>query len=202
MTEPNPLVDKDYFEDEEFSKLDLAGGSLGTEEFSRCVFKRCDWREIKLNRCAFEECRFEDCDLSLAKLNQSSFREVVFRDVKLVGVDWTEAVQLLFEVTFERCKLDYGVFIEMGLKYLRCQSCSAKEVNYTDADLTGVVFKDTDLTRAEFAGANLTDADLSQAKGYQIDPRITRTKNTKFSLEGVLTLASLFGLAVPELARE
>lgn len=74
--------------------------------------------------------------------------------------------------------------------------CSLLEVDFTDADLSGSIFKQCNLLRSTFNRTNLEKADLSSATNFAIDPENTRIKNAKFSIEGLPGLLGRYQIKI------
>ena len=180
------------FEDEEFlggscSALDLRG-----KRFTRCRFEAVTLDKARLEGVVLDECVFVRCDLSMATLGDCSFRGAHFDHTKLMGVDWTVARDLLFDVSYEGCVLSYGVFVDRKLRKVALTDCVAHEVDFSGADLTDADLRGTDLRGAVFARTTLVRTDLSTATHYRVDPANNKLSKTKFSLEaGVATLRDL-----------
>jgi|GEM_PF-80786 len=189
---------EDEFEGEVFSDLDLQELSLDDKAFYSCQFRNCTMGHCHFNRCRFEDCQFDTTDLTLVKLNQTAFQDVEFKNCKLMGIDWRDARQILFQVAFFECTISYGSFVGMPLQETHFIDCTAEEVNFTDALLNKARFSGTRLSGSYFEGADLRQADLSTATDYIIDPQKTKLQKTKFSLQGLLQTAKLQGIVVPE----
>ncbi len=186
------------YDSQQFIGLTYRNTVIQSKEFYDCTFKNCQFGETVFQSCVFNNCLFEECDLSLAKLPYSTFQETRFTRSKLVGINWTEANwthQGLLKkkfVDFDRCALDYGVFIGLTLVDSQMRQCSAREVAFEDADLTGADCAETDFAASRFVGVNLTKADFTGASNYAINAQLNTLHKTKFSLpEAVALLRSL-----------
>ncbi len=177
----------------------LDGGALEKASFSDCTFVDAVWTRASLRRCLFESCVFRGCDLTMVSPQDTSFRGVRFERCKLMGIDWTKAHQLTFDVVFHDSVLSYCTFDAMPLRGLSMTDCKAVEAVFTEANLTGADFAGTDLTGSTFLHTVLEETDLSLATGYQIDPTTNRLRDTRFSLDGALRSMALLGVRVPDL---
>jgi fluoroquinolone resistance protein len=70
------------------------------------------------------------CNLSNVKTLETSMQEVSFSDCKILGVHFQKCNNFLFEVTFEKCILDFSVFSGLSL---------TKSI-FRDSELRGVDF--------------------------------------------------------------
>ncbi len=66
--------------------------------------------------------------------------------------------------------------------------CEAKEVDFTETDLSHSDLKGTDFEKSRFFKTNLAYADFKGARNYYIDARVNTLKQTKFSLPEALSL--------------
>ena len=189
-------LEEDEYVGEELEGLDLAGETLRERLFDDCVLKGWTLNEAALRSCRFDDCTFRGCDLTMAKLYDCRLRGVRFERCKLMGVDFSLAYQLGFDVSFEDCVLSYASFSGMNVKGLEVIRCRAHEAIFDDADLRDADFTESDLAGARFSGADLRGADLSGASGYVIDPAYSKLKGTRMSIEGALATARLFGIEV------
>lgn len=190
------LQSEDEFEDETFSGLAHSKLDLSNKSFTQCTFEAMSLNEVQLASCVFTDCRFVRCDLTMAKLGECSLRGVRFERTKLMGIDWSAARDLIFDVSFETCVLSYGVFVKRRMREVKFIDCTAHEADFSEADLTAAHFKGTDLRDARFTRANLTRADLSEARDYRIDPAETTLMKTRFSLEAALDVVARLGIIV------
>jgi uncharacterized protein YjbI with pentapeptide repeats len=71
--------------------------------------------------------------------------------------------------------------------------CDFKEVDLTEANFAGSVFRDT-----LFHQANLQKADFRSAQNYSIDPRNNNVNKARFAQPDVLGLLAPFGILVED----
>lgn len=192
---------EDDFYDDAFEDASLDADSIGAEglvglTFSDCTFTKCTFVEATWRRCSFVDCAFVGCDLSALKPHDTAFQRVRFEGCKALGVDWSLARQLSFEVTFTDCMVSYGSFYGVRARSLRMVRCKAHEVDFTGADLGGAVFEDTALDGSTFQRTKLVGADLNEATGYTVDPARNTLGDTTMSVEGALLSASCLGIRV------
>src|SRR6185503_11728838 len=116
--------------------------------------------------------------LTMLQLFDARLRGVTFKRSKLMGVDWSKAHQLTFDVRFENCVLEYCSFVAMKLNRLVATGCRARNADFTEANLSNADFSDTDLADAIFFHTTLHGADLSCVVGYLIDAKANRLKDT------------------------
>ncbi len=193
MTAPKDvLIIRGDFEEETLADLSARGRTLTAKRFERCTFVRCDFGEARFEDCRFDDCRFERCDLSNCKVPRTAFRGVEFDACKVMGVDWQQAVKLLFEVAFVDSELSYCTFVGHRLRGLRVHESRARDVDFSGCDLKRATFTRSDLAGARFERSDLRGADLSEATHVALDPARNRLGDTKISVDaGLETLARL-----------
>jgi fluoroquinolone resistance protein len=184
------------YEQKTFRKIDAPKQTVKGKSFQNCSFVQCDLKEIAFEGCKFRDCTFKGCDLSLMKIKNSVFADVKFEDTKVVGINWTEAMwgknSLLGSLSFTECTLNYSTFIGLKMHKLAIVRTVAKDVDFSEADLTKATFDETDLSDSRFHHTNLTEANLSKATNYSIAATNNTLKKTRFSLpEAVSLLRSL-----------
>jgi fluoroquinolone resistance protein len=182
-----------------FKDAELPGVRIASSDFDTCTFERCILTEAVLSHCRFTSCKFIACDLSLLCAPNCRFVDVEFIESKLAGVDWTvvgstKTDRQLFSAAFDRCALDYSSFF--GLRLKKLSSCSALEVDFSEADLTGANCQRSDFAGAKFLHTNLSGANFVGARGYAIDLSANRAKKAKFSYPEAMSLLSAFDVIV------
>jgi fluoroquinolone resistance protein len=182
-----------------FRDAELPDVQITSSDFDSCTFERCILTEALLSHCRFTNCKFIACDLSLLSAPNCRFLDVEFIEAKLAGVDWTivgstKSDWLLFSAAFDRCALDYSSFF--GLRVKRLSDCSALEVDFSEADLTGADCRRTDFAGAKFLHTNFGGANFVGAKGYAIDLTANKAKKAKFSYPEAMSLLSAFDVVV------
>lgn len=186
------------YDSQEFKGLALRGGTLAGREFVSCVFVKCSFRETAFDDCTFQDCVFRGCDLSLAHFKQCSFSSTRFEDSQLVGIDWTQAAwakRFLREpVHFVNCALNHSVFAGLNLKGVSIARCVARDVDFSECDLSRADCTLTDFFESRFQHTDLTEADFTGATNYVIAAHLNTLKKTKFSLPEAMSL--LFGLDI------
>lgn len=196
-TETAAVQDGQTYQDRVFRNLSLTRTTLTRIEFDGCTFERCAFAQGALYRCRFTNCRFLNCDLGMVQVTNARFFEVSFTDSKLIGIDWTKAGvskvdRTLLTVGFEACVLDYCNFSGLSLKNTRMTRCSAKEVEFGQADLSGTDCSGTDFAGSTFLQTNLQKARLVGATNYAIDPRVNKIKGAVLSLPEAVALLTPF----------
>ena len=190
------------FEEDDFDGLKFEAETLGEGQmldgklFSCSMFTCCDFSNSEIRNCTFRNCQFVNCNMSLTKFNGTRMDGVQFLDCQLMGIDWTVMLwprrvtrkRHAFGVFFERCVLNYSIFIGLDMYQASFKGCSLKEVGFEDADMEEAVFDDADLMMATFRNTNLSGADLSSASNYNINVMANRLKKTKFSLPEAISL--------------
>ncbi|MCF3109966.1 pentapeptide repeat-containing protein [Niabella sp. CC-SYL272] len=185
-----------YFEDIAYEKQDYVQKALPKGDYEGCCFKGCGFAASDLSSVNFIDCCFEDCDLSGVQIGQASFRDTVFKNCKLVGVHFEEANTFLFSPRFEKTTLTLSSFYGVKMKYVCFDECLLQEVDFVDADCSGVVFGNCDLSGARFENTNLEKADLSSAYNYRINPETNKLKKAVFSLPHIAGLLDKYGIII------
>lgn len=186
---------KSAYYQEKFSKVSLTNEELKEIEFEECKFNDCSFVDCKFEKCKFISCKFSGCMISAINPTDSRFVEVAFLNSKVIGLDWTKA-QHIQEVSFDSCQINYSNFRLLKLPKLKAVSCEAKEVDFSETDLSEGVFTDTDFERSIFSKTNLTKANFKGAKNYFIDARYNTIKKARFSLPEALTLLSSLDVVI------
>ena len=191
FTEPQKIYCEQTFE-----AITLEGGVIEFKDFEECTFRACVFLETRLRGCRFLNCTFQACNLNLIGVKDSTFVNTAFQDSTLRGVNWTEAAWakrgLFNTLRFGQCVIDHSTFSGLALKQIQLVQCLARNVDFTDADLTQANCTGTDFAQSRFFHTNLTKADFSGASHYAIAANLNTLKKTKFTLpEAVALLYSL-----------
>lgn len=189
------------FNDEVFKKVDLNKQVIKGATFSDCRFTQCDFSETIFQQCRFIECVFEECTIKLAKVAGSVFSRVSFSGCSLLGVNWTEAnwsdwSTKISAFEFDNCVLEYGTFAGLELKKMKMTACNAREVNFSETDLTEADLGGTDFAGAIFLKTNLTKANFVGAKNYTLNVRDNKSKGAKFSLPEAVRLLYALDISI------
>jgi uncharacterized protein YjbI with pentapeptide repeats len=191
----SPLDDRELFEDETFTELDLAAQVIAGKEFVRCTFRNLKLGATRWPASIFEDCIFDDCDLARMVPAQMRLRGVEFRRSRLMGIDWTDVAKNP-ELRFVDCNVRYASFVGTNLRKTEFLRCALNESNFVSADLCAATFPECDLTGASFSACDLTKADLSGARGLFLDPTKNRVKGLRVPLELAVLLAESAGMIV------
>ena len=181
-----------YFENREFTSLQLTGETIKYFEFIDCTFIDCTIEKCTIAKCRFSECTFVNCHISDIKFDGTETNYLAFENCILSGVNWglltssggfSEPVNKL-----KSCNLKYNFFTDMNLK----------KFSFKGNDITYTTFADCNLIESNFDGCNLTDteffrcdiqkADFRNASGYKIDVITCNIKKAKFSAPEVYNL--------------
>lgn len=190
------------YDAQEFKGVVLMTGDLQSKEFDSCVFTKCTFRETAFRSCRFRGCKFRGCDLSLVHFTHSAFVDTRFEDCALIGINWTEAAwrkNLLAEpVHFVNCALNHSVFMGLNLRGITMTRCVARDVDFSECDLTRADCTLTDFEQARFVQTNLTEADFTGATHYAIAANLNTLKKTKFSLPEAMSLLYSLDIVLTE----
>ncbi len=180
------------FSGEDFKNLDLARARLAGHTFESCTFTRCTVREAVFDKCRFAGCTFRKCDLALVHVEGCTFADTTFEDCQLAGVNWSEmaAAKSLLRPPFYfvGCALSHSLFMGLKLKGIKLAKCVARDVDFSDCDLTRANLSGTDFDGSRFSHTNLTEADFTGATNYAISATLNTLKKTKFSLPEAISL--------------
>ncbi|AHJ99871.1 pentapeptide repeat-containing protein [Hymenobacter swuensis] len=169
---------------------------VGQREFEQFHFIGFDLSQADLAGRRFSECLFENCNLAGASLANTSLQNVAFESCKLLGLQFTSCRDMLFDVHFDRCQLDYASFWGKVMPNTRFVSCSLQEVDFTRADLTNAVFQECQLRGAIFSQTRLPGVDFRTAQGMVLDPEQNELKQARFALQSLPGLLGKYGLVV------
>ncbi len=179
-----------------FEKENYSGKKFQGKEFDGCTFKNCEFSNSILTDCVFIDCEFTDCNLSMCKLPGTSLKTVVFKECKLLGIQFNECDDFLFNISFYGCALDYSWFINKKMPKRPFVNCSLKGVNFSGSDLTSVNFERSNLENAVFEGAQLKGCDFTSAYNIKIDPEQNMMKGAKFSVDSIPGLLSKYDIRI------
>lgn len=183
-------------EDKTFEKVVYAETKVSGTEFQNCTFLKCDFSNAEFLNNRFVDCTFEASNLSMMKLGGSTLNNIVFKECKIIGVNFSECDDFLFQVRFEHCTLDYASFMGKKMTKTKFIKTTLKEVNFIRANLSGALFQETDLSGTFFNGTDITSANFSTAFNYNIDPELNIIKKASFSMHGLHGLLHKYNIKV------
>ena len=172
----------EYIEDRTFTQEDIEKEGLAKTSYEHCFFNGCDLTGAKLNNYVFIDCTFTSCNLSNAKVEQTGFRSVQFIESKLTGIDFSLINDMVIDMSFDHCILEYTSFLSLHMKKTTFNECALKSAVFENTDLSGSKFIGCDLERALFLNTNLEKADLASSYNIALDPERNRLKKAIFSL--------------------
>lgn len=199
------------YESQHFEGLVCDRSEVCLKQFTGCTFENCTFQETVLRECRFVDCTFVKCRLIMGHIADCDFKSVFFKDSNLIGINWAaskiaravppgqwgdNAVKIAFlrPIDFLNCVLNHSGFVGLQLRGISMIQCSAKDVDFADADLSKGNFQHTDFSDSRFLNTNLTEADFRYAKNYLINVSINKLKKTRFALPEALVL--LHGLDI------
>lgn len=192
------ILTETEFEQQNFKNLQLDGEELRGKTFDECTFTDCSFNETQFTACNFADCSFKHCDLSLMQVKSSRFRNIDYTHCQISGVNWSAAAPAMISnqaaLKFTSCGLNYATFIVTKYRGMVMRDCSARDVDFSDADLQKAIFCGTNLTNSRFANTDLTGADFRGASSYIIPPEFNKIKGAYFSLPDAIGL--LYGLDI------
>jgi len=186
---------KDSYFQESFLNLSLSNEAIKSKEFEECEFNSCSFINCKFEKCKYINCKFNDCIISAISPVNSYITDVTFSKCKAIGCDWTKASQIQ-GFSFIDCQINYSNFAMLKLPKIIMINCEAKEVDFTETDLSNGSLTGTDFEGSVFSKTNLTEANLKGAVNYCIDPRYNTLKKTHFSFPEALSLLGCLDIVI------
>ncbi len=190
------MIDDEYYSDETFWQMDLAGQLLRGKRFDNCKFIKCDFTKTDLTGSEFSDCLFGQSNLSLTKFLQTRLSNVLFENSKLVGVDFTKCTVHFFELAFRKCLMDTCNFSALPMTGTLFETSTIRACVFGETNLSKATFTDCDLDRTVFHATGLQGADFSFATNYQIDPTSCDIKGAQFSLPEAISLLQAFDITL------
>jgi uncharacterized protein YjbI with pentapeptide repeats len=170
-----------YFEEEEFKRIDFTQTKIKKGEYDNCIFIECNFSNAHASNIQFVECKFVDCNFSNAIVKDTAFKDVTFVNCKLIGVRFYEVDNFLLKMEFVNCLLGFSSFRELKITNTHFKSCQLEEVEFALSELSGSIFDHCDLKNATFEQTNLEKVDFRTAFAFRIDPDQNRIKGAKFT---------------------
>jgi uncharacterized protein YjbI with pentapeptide repeats len=183
-------------DDETFEGIDYTEKVIRGQEYQSCTFKKCDFTNADFSGNRFVDCRFDGCNLSMIKLGSTTLSDVSFKNCKMLGINFKDCLSLFFSVQFEGCILDYASFMDKKMLKTKFIKTSLKDVNFSQAILTGSVFDGTDLNGAIFNRTDLSAVNFITAYNYDIDIEFNNIKRAAFAAGGLPGLLSKYQLKI------
>jgi len=116
--------------------------------------------------------------------------------MQIVGINFYNCDQLLFDCCFYKTRLQNCNFSDLKMKKARFIGCTIDECDFENAFLVESKFDDSIFRGTLFHNCNLERASFFEAKGYEIDPRVNNIKKAVFSVPDVLSLIECFGVEI------
>ncbi len=158
----------------------LSGLSFNAADLSQADFTGSSLVNCELSHGTFLSASFFACDMRNARLIEANLARADFRGAYLAGADLSRSN--LNDADLREGKImkrgEHGVLTERkrsggeggrtilkGAKLTETsmQKVQGKSVDFSDADLTGVILRDASLSGADFSGANLVDCDMTRS---------------------------------------
>lgn len=201
-TEPVPVcsvVGESYAVDRALTGGLAAGTVVSDLDLEDCtieggVLERTTWR-----RCSLLGCTVSLVDLSMSRFVDVRVADSTIRDSKAQAVDWCglrPGGLAETSIRFERCRLDYGSFMELDCRGMRFVSCSLVEADFAGADCREVELVDCDLSGARFTRADLRGALVTGARGLSLDVRESRTSGLRLDPASALDVVTALGIDI------
>lgn len=185
-----------YISEQDYFDTNFTEEALPPHTFEGCRFVRCHFAEADLSKFRFIDTTFVECDFSNAILDQSQWQDVTLERCKLLGLAFEHCNEFGFAIRCKACRLDHASFYEMSLKRSHFEACQMHGVDFTAADLQGIVLSQCDFTHATFDQTKLSKTNLSGSTNYRISPLSNPVKGLKVDYPGLLGLLEDFGVVV------
>lgn len=179
-----------------FEKVLYIDRKINNREFDGCIFKNCDFSNSDLSYNIFIDCEFYDCNLGMTKLSATSLKNVIFKDCKLLGIQFNECDDFLFNVGFEECILDYSSFANKKMPKTKFTGSSMKDVTFVGTNLSNSIFANCNLDGAVFNDTQLKEVDFTTSYNYKIDPEFNPMRKAKFSAQGIPGLLEKYDIKI------
>lgn len=179
-----------------FEKENYFGRKITDREFDGCIFKNCDFSNCDFSGTIFLDCEFINCNMGMMTVNKTGFKTVTFKTCKVLGIQFHECDDFLFNVRFEDSILDYCSFSNKKMPKTNFVNSSLKEVVFTGTDLSYAIFENVNLERAIFNETQLKNADFRTAYNYSIDPEFNPMQKAKFSMQGIPGLLDKYDIKI------
>jgi fluoroquinolone resistance protein len=189
-------MEKKYFEEVTFEKIDFAGKGITKGNYEDCIFLNCNFANLDLSGIHFLSCKFIVCNVSMAGLEKTAFKNVAFKDCKLAGLRFDICEPFLFELAFDTCIVSLSSFFKVKLRETKFSNSILHEIDFTEADLHSAVFDRCDLAGSIFENTILEKADFRTAYNYSINPELNKIKKAKFSKAGIAGLLDKFDIEI------
>jgi fluoroquinolone resistance protein len=167
--------------------ITLTDEVIKSKSYEDCEFIASNFIGCKFEKNKFLNCRFIECVLSAVVPVDCRLNGVTFVSSKVIGIDWTKA-EKINDLEFSKSQINYSSFKLLSIPKTKIIKCEAKEVDFTETDLSHADLKGTDFEKSRFFKTNLAYADFKGAQNYYIDARVNSLKQTKFSLPEALSL--------------
>lgn len=186
----------DYFESEEFSKIDYRKTTINKGEYGNCTFINCNFEGIHASNIQFVECVFIDCNLSNTVVKHTAFKDVQFINCKLLGVKFNECDAFLLQLSFKECQLNFSSFYQLKIQKTKFINCNLEAIDFTETNLSVAIIDNCDLREAIFENSNLKKSDFRTAFNFNINPEKNSLKGAKFSKKNIAGLLSAYKISI------
>ena len=189
-------MNDNYFDTEEYIKVDFTKTSIKKGEYDNCTFKNCSFESIHASNIQFIACEFIACNFSNTIIKDSSFKDVSFINCKMIGLKFNEVNPFLLQITFKECQLNFSSFYQLKIQNTKFSTCNLEEVDFTETIAVGCIFDNSNLKVAIFDDTNLEKSDFRTALNFNINPEKNRLKGAKFSSQNLFGLLSDYKIII------
>ncbi len=174
-----------YFDCEEYSKIDFTKTTIKKGEYDNCIFSNCNFENVHVSNIQFVECEFIDCNFSNTIIKDFAFKDVNFVNCKMIGVKFNEVNSFLLKISFKDCQLSFSSSYKLKTPFTRFKNCNLVEVDFTETIANNCIFDKIDLKRAIFESTNLYKSDFRTAFNFDLNPQNNYLKNAMFSRNSI-----------------
>ena len=133
-----------YFDSEEYSKIDFRKSKIKKGEYDNCTFINCNFEGIHASNIQFVACEFVECNFSNTIVKDTAFKEVQFINCKMIGVKFNECDSFLLQFYFKECQLNFSSFYQLKVSNTQFVDCNLQEVDFTETVIMSSVFDNCD----------------------------------------------------------
>lgn len=186
-------MDSDFYNKTIEHKSSLKKGLHTETIIKNCRFSESDWRGLR-----FQSCLFLNCSLEFINMDGTGLMDAQFRECKLTGIDFNKCQSILFDISFDKCRLLSCNFSGLPMTGSVWKHSRFEECFFNESILKKSEFSESSFYKSEFFHCDLSGSDFSEARDYLINPTHNTIKKAKFSYPHVLGLLEAFEINVTD----
>ena len=175
---------------------DFQGQHFSHHLFEDCTFLPGDYSQVEFSFCTLRDCTFSRAMLREACFPESKLQQVRFEECKLTDINFKEVNPIAFELTFDKCKLEYCTFAGLIMNGFQFGKSEIIACNFWQCKIGEANFYGCNLKESQFENCTLKQTDFRDAQHYHIDPTQNQLKGARFSLPDALVFLRHFGIKV------